>query len=273
MAMRPEHSGAIPPTGGSMAPRPGAVHGARARFNPGAAGGSPGRWNERLKSHRYLILLLVLVCVLIVQSVDRRLVGVTAIAELLVMISLAAMVLVVFEGRRGRLAALWSGVVVAALGGARYLLPAVSHPGLEVLQQVLLMCFHGWAAALILRDVFQQERIRTDDVLGAVSGYLLAAAAWANLYAVFEILFPGSFTISPDLTAQFSDLRGRLALLTYFSLATITSVGYGDIAPARGPMTAFAMLETVFGQFYIAVVVAQLVGMRLAQGTRGKGGR
>jgi voltage-gated potassium channel len=45
-------------------------------------------------------------------------------------------------------------------------------------------------------------------------------------------------------------------------------VGYGDITPVRGPATVVAMLETVFGQFYIAVVVARLVGIRLAQWER-----
>jgi len=46
---------------------------------------------------------------------------------------------------------------------------------------------------------------------------------------------------------------------------TLTTVGYGDITPARPPATALAMLEAIFGQFYIAVVVAELVGLRLAQ--------
>lgn len=42
-------------------------------------------------------------------------------------------------------------------------------------------------------------------------------------------------------------------------------MGYGDITPLRPPATALAMLEAIFGQFYIAVVVAQLVGLRLAE--------
>lgn len=108
------------------------------------------------------------------------------------------------------------------------------------------------------------------------------AAAWTKTlrdhrYLILLLLLvcgliADSFAVSPDLAGQFADPRGRTCLFLYFSLATITSVGYGDIAPLRGPMTAIAMLETVFGQFYIAVVVAQLVGMRLAQGPGSRGG-
>jgi hypothetical protein len=240
---------------------------------PGAADGRFRAWPPALRRHRYLLLLSILVCALIVQSIERTLVGIGLAAEVLVGVSLFVMILVVFRGHRSRQVALCFGAVVVALGWARYTLPELSPLWLDVVQKLFLTLFHGWAAALILRDVFQQERILTDDVLGAVSGYLLAAGAWGNLYILFELLIPGSFTVSPELTAQFGDPQGRNALFTYFSLAALTSVGYGDVVPVRGPLTALAMLETVFGQFYIAVVVAQLVGMRLAQGPRGRGDR
>ena len=54
-------------------------------------------------------------------------------------------------------------------------------------------------------------------------------------------------------------------MFDYFSLVTLTTMGYGDITPARAPATVFATLEAIFGQFYIAILVAQLVGLRLVQ--------
>jgi hypothetical protein len=56
-----------------------------------------------------------------------------------------------------------------------------------------------------------------------------------------------------------------MALFSYFSVVTLTTMGYGDITPLRPPADVLAMLEAIFGQFYIAVVVAQMVGLRLAQ--------
>ena len=51
----------------------------------------------------------------------------------------------------------------------------------------------------------------------------------------------------------------------YFSVMTLTTMGFSDIAPAGPPVYSLTWVESVFGQFYIAVVVAQLVGLRLAE--------
>jgi len=50
-------------------------------------------------------------------------------------------------------------------------------------------------------------------------------------------------------------------------------MGYGDVTPVRAPATALATIEAVFGQFYIAVVVAELVGARLARASSGSSTR
>jgi hypothetical protein len=92
----------------------------------------------------------------------------------------------------------------------------------------------------------------------------MTAGMWSNLYAVTAILVPESFAVSPDLHELAGELS-RTALFNYFSVVTLTTMGYGDITPVRSPANVLAMLEAIFGQFYIAVVVAQLVGLRLAQ--------
>jgi hypothetical protein len=53
--------------------------------------------------------------------------------------------------------------------------------------------------------------------------------------------------------------------MTYFSLVTLATVGYGDILPVTNTARMLAMFQAVFGQFYIAVVVALFVGMYLSQ--------
>jgi len=46
---------------------------------------------------------------------------------------------------------------------------------------------------------------------------------------------------------------------------TLTTMGYGDITPIRHPATSLTWLEAMFAQFYITIIVAPLVGLRLAQ--------
>jgi hypothetical protein len=41
-------------------------------------------------------------------------------------------------------------------------------------------------------------------------------------------------------------------------------LGYGDISPVTEVARAFSVLEAVFGQLYLVVVVAWLVGMNVS---------
>jgi voltage-gated potassium channel Kch len=52
----------------------------------------------------------------------------------------------------------------------------------------------------------------------------------------------------------------RQTELLYFSLITLTTVGYGDIVPLSGTARILTALEGVTGVLYIATTVALLVG-------------
>ena len=49
--------------------------------------------------------------------------------------------------------------------------------------------------------------------------------------------------------------------LAYYSFVTISTLGYGDIIPVHRVAQNWAAVEAMIGQFYIAIVIARLVGM------------
>ena len=59
-------------------------------------------------------------------------------------------------------------------------------------------------------------------------------------------------------------LDEKLPELAYYSFVTLTTLGYGDITPATPYARALSNLEAIFGQFYIAILVAALVGIYIA---------
>jgi voltage-gated potassium channel len=118
---------------------------------------------------------------------------------------------------------------------------------------------------VILRSIFAQRVVGADDVLGAVCGYLLAAGTWADLFVLIESFSPGSFNVSPGFSASLDSWNGRIAILTNVSLGSLTRIGSSAAVAVRPPATILVPLEALFGQFCIAVVVAQLVGARLSQ--------
>ena len=117
--------------------------------------------------------------------------------------------------------------------------------------------------------MFEEEDVTFDIVLGAVCAYMLVAAAFANLYAFFEIVTPGAFQEAggPVTSVGAADLaRGHIVELLYFSFATLTTLGFGDISPVHAFPRAVVCIEALIGQIYPAILIAYLVGLRAARG-------
>jgi len=178
---------------------------------------------------------------------------------------LLGVVFIIFERGWQRQLALALVLPAFAVYLAYYVLPDRMRVASTLLFNTLLIAFIGLAVAVILRDIFRKSVIRGGDVLGAVSGYLLSGIAWGNLYVVLQLLVPSSFAVQPEIAWQLQERHLRHALFNFFSFATVTSLGYNDITPVTPLANTLTWLEVIFGQFYMAVVVAQLVGMRLAQ--------
>ena len=114
----------------------------------------------------------------------------------------------------------------------------------------------------ILRHIFQQQEVTRDTIAGAAAVYLLFALMWAFIYVVLERLQPGSFA-----TSSVQPLEGT-NIFIYFSLVTITTLGYGDIVPVTYITRSLAALEAVVGQLYLVVLVSWLVGMYVSKKSR-----
>jgi hypothetical protein len=227
---------------------------------------------ETLRRNKYALLLAVLVTALLVQSTSRTLLLSPIVADLLLTASVLMVFLVVFVQRTHRMVALFAAITTIGVDWAHYVVPGELHDRwLAVIYHAALLLLFGYATVVILRHIFRQQQVGTDDVLGAVCGYFLAAGAWANLHALTEIFLPGSYNLVAGFDADLETWHGRVALFDYVSLGTLSSVGTGGIAPVRAPATVFVTLETIFGQFYLAVVVAQLVGARMAAASRNGG--
>lgn len=220
------------------------------------------------RNRRFLILLATIATVLVVQSLVHGSTAGAVVADVLVILVVVAVLFIVFERTSQRLAALITAIAAIAIIVAHYALPARFQVPLAAFHHGLLVVFLGWALIEILRSLFAEKPVQTDDVLGAVCGYLLVGIAWGNLYALGELLFPGGFSVAPAIHAELADWDGRRALFTYFSFTIISSLGYADVTAIGPPATTMVVAEVVFGQFYLAVVVAQIVSMKIAQSVR-----
>jgi voltage-gated potassium channel len=120
-------------------------------------------------------------------------------------------------------------------------------------------------AVSVLRQILKAEKVSREVVEGAVCVYILLGAAWAFLFSFIETLHPGSFQLPPLRTISVlpvvAEARQRFV---YYSFVTLTTVGYGDITPVAALAQRLAVLEAMFGQLYLSILVARLVGLHIA---------
>ncbi len=112
---------------------------------------------------------------------------------------------------------------------------------------------------LAIKQILFAPKIDVNKIVGSVTIYLLIGIIWALLYGLVEELITGSFegTYLADDGSRFWDL-------IYFSFVTLTTLGYGDILPVNTYARTLAYMEAIVGQFYIAILVASLVGAHLS---------
>jgi hypothetical protein len=136
-------------------------------------------------------------------------------------------------------------------------------------RSAVFLALLGALSVLILRDVSVSRRVMFDQVCGGLCVYLMIGYAWGLMYAALERLSQGAFAIDLErfgLVGGFSPMRLN-SVMTYYSFVTLTTLGYGDIAPVSPMARGLVWVEAVLGQIYMAVFVARLVSQYLAQGT------
>ncbi|MEM8570577.1 MAG: potassium channel family protein [Pseudomonadota bacterium] len=201
----------------------------------------------RKLTHRWGGLLLVLVLAFFLEALfgPSFLVELSCIA--LFAIALLGALAIAKADRLLRTAGLaiaiiWFFVSTAMLFGAPLQGPAIVMSGLLV-----LCSLYGTFAYLMTA-----RRSDLEVLLGAIYGYLVLAMAWALLFLQIEASRPGSFSV--PLNAD------PWSTFLYYSIVTLTTLGYGDVTPVSNLARLAAGFESIIGVLYIAVLVGSIIG-------------
>ena len=134
---------------------------------------------------------------------------------------------------------------------------------LAAVSEVARLVFLCYVMLVLVRHVRRHRVITFDTVAGAACAYMLIGWVWGEFFTLVERWRPGSFVIpSSWVTGPGSDLR---AALMYFSFATLTTLGYGDIHPSTPASGVLCAGEALIGQLYLAIMIARLVGLQISQ--------
>lgn len=205
-----------------------------------------------LRRHRYSLLLGTLVILLLVSPmIDNERTGGVVLSGLFTLV-LVVGTFVVGRSRRDLIVVLALSVPWLYL---TWLHTVWSGSALDMVSGALLAACTLYMAAVLLLSVVAAEKVTHDVISGAISVYLLMGVAWTVIYVLIEGLSPGSFAIGEQGEGTIWEK------LLYFSFTTLTTLGYGDIAPLSSVARMWTVFEAVFGTLFLAVLISRLVSL------------
>lgn len=147
--------------------------------------------------------------------------------------------------------------LVSAVTNARWLdLPVLIPP---IGSTIAALLFFVYATTLFLRRVLRSRQVTSDVLAGAMGSYLMVGITWAFAFLLVDQVVGGAFTVP----VVGPDGRPAFDTLIYYSLITMLSVGYGDIAPVHAWARSLAAMEAFTGFAFGTIVLARLVAVYL----------
>jgi hypothetical protein len=215
------------------------------------------RWSDPLLTGLTALLLVMLFVVAPLQALG---ILVFQAFELALAIILVVGVFVV-SGSRTAVGAMLVAIAMVTIGATLRLgSPSILDLNLFAGSWLIMATTLGFVVA---RATFAAGRITYHRVMGAVLLYLTIAVAFAALFTFIGTLVPKAFfgmvvEDSPALASQ----------IIYFSFATLTTTGYGDIHPVHPVARSLCNLEAIFGQLYPATLLARLVTLETSHSSK-----
>ena len=121
----------------------------------------------------------------------------------------------------------------------------------------LAFVYYIYAIIALASEMLKNESLIDDRVYGGISIYLMAAMMFSSIHRHVSAVDPNAYFLTAG---------GKPILLLwndaiYFSISTITTVGYGDIIPVSAWARATCMLEAIVGVFITIVFIARLAAL------------
>jgi hypothetical protein len=210
---------------------------------------------QAVRPGRFGLLLLVLVSSYLVSALTRG----RFIEGLQVVLFTGVALLALRNSSMPRLTVRL--IMVAVLAGSAIMLAlsvtSTTGAGIADIWAGLILLF---ATAAIVYRVLSLGTVTLQSIYGALSAYMIIGLMFAAFFAAINHLGGGHFFANgePANTQTFQ----------YFSFTTLTTLGYGDFTAAGSGGRAFAVLEALTGQVFLATLVARLVAAFRASGER-----
>ena len=121
--------------------------------------------------------------------------------------------------------------------------------------------FYFYVSYAMLRYLLHDDEVTTDEYFATGAAFTVVAWGFAYLFVVTQVVWPDSFSNAEGFRFTWFELL-------YLSFSTLTSVGLSDIVAVGEQARSVVMVEMMVGVFYIAMVVARMVGLTMMRHRR-----
>lgn len=125
---------------------------------------------------------------------------------------------------------------------------------------VVFMVFYSLLIYAFTKQLLNAKHVNGGVIMSTLCIYLIIGLLWGTGYTLLHSLSDGK-AFSGALIDPENLQTSTLHIFNYFSMVTLTTLGYGDITPQMPEAASLCQMEAIIGQFYTAVLVAWLVGM------------
>ncbi len=206
----------------------------------------------------YLMIVIFLIQTLYPLSVGEsviRLVG----FQMLYLIMIVAGILVVRDSPRNFIVLVILGILWAISGVAFALNP---NPLTILFAYATIAMYQGMVAWVLLLYIFSARVVNRDVIYATISVYLLLGAVFVGIFGIIETITFAQTGVHAFADAQVgADEMFPWQHFVFYSYATLTTLGYGDIIPTNLWARSFASLEAIIGVLFTTIVIARLVGL------------
>lgn len=215
---------------------------------------------QRFQSEEHSLTAFLVILVLelfVVFPTEIAGAGMALVREIVFYLMLFAGLLTVWRGKGVR----WFVIVLlSVIVMLRWVYNIFNLPGLAAWNVLSTFFFFVSMLAVITVQVNRPGPVTGHRIRGAIAAYLLLAVIFAYLYAVIGHVIPTPFQVPASWPAQ---MRERGEAFLYFSVVTLTTVGFGDVTPVHPFARTLVMLEALIGQLFPAIVIARLVSLEI----------
>jgi hypothetical protein len=210
---------------------------------------------EKIIENKYSLLLASLILQMVLSPVVDEYRSLAFFTESFLFMAVIVIMLRILNAD-GKLFAITVSFACIAMFSHYLAMFIVENKYVGLLALFMYMLYIAIAIIFMLKKIFSEKRVTGDTIKGSISIYLLIGIWWQIFYTAIWLIQPASFVLhvnridSPDFF--------------YFSFTTMTTLGYGDVIPKTYTAKTAAILQAITGQMYLAILVARLVGLHIA---------